>query len=160
MKHRVLQSEVVVKTSQVVAEVLRHQHVWNEGEAGLHGQDVRSQRKRDVAQEVRQHGGGGGFHRCRGSCRWNCSGERWRVLWLSWVAAGGLWGKAGGLLKVISWLQTNIICPFHVFNCRFFLQIWPNCHKANGDAKVTIADINRPQSSAFFRTWSDDYRET
>lgn len=124
MKHRVLQSEVVVKTSQVVVEVLRHQHVWNEGEAGLHGQDVRSQRKRDVAQEVRQHGGGGSFHRCRGSCCWNCGGERCRVLWLSWVAAGGLWGKAGvsGLLKVISWLQMDRICCFQVFNCRFFFR--------------------------------------
>lgn len=40
VKHRVLQREVVVKTSQV--EVLGHQHVWDEGEAGLHGQDVRS----------------------------------------------------------------------------------------------------------------------
>lgn len=102
MKHRVLQSEVIVEISQVVVEVLGHQHVWDEGEAGLYGQEVRSQRKGDVTQEVRQHGGGGGLHCRQGSCCRNPGGERWRVLWLSGVAAGGLGGKAhgSGLLKV------------------------------------------------------------
>lgn len=77
-KHRVLQREVVVKTGQ--AEVLGHQHVWDEGEAGLHGQDVRSQSEGDVSEQVRQRGGG--FHCC---CCWG--GERCR---LGWVAAGRL----------------------------------------------------------------------
>lgn len=84
MKHRVLQGEVVVKTSQV--EVLGHQHVWDEGEVGLHGQDVRSQCEGDVSEEVWQGGsGGGGF-----CCGWDGGGEPWRTLWLSWVAAGRL----------------------------------------------------------------------
>lgn len=83
VKHRVLQREVVVKTSQV--EVLGHQHVWDEGEAGLHGQDVRSEREGDVSEEVGQGVGVGGGGFC-----WNCGGERWRTLWLSWVAAGRL----------------------------------------------------------------------
>lgn len=82
VKHRVLQGEVIVKAGQ--AEVLGHQNVWDEGEAGLHGQDVRSQREGDVSEEVWQGGGGGG------SCCWDGGGEPWRTLWLSWVAAGRL----------------------------------------------------------------------
>lgn len=83
MEHRVLQREVVVKTSQ--AEVLGHQHVWDEGEAGLHGQHVRSECEGDVSEEVGQGVGVGGGGFC-----WNRGGERWRTLWLSWVAAGRL----------------------------------------------------------------------
>lgn len=82
VKHRVLQGEVVVKAGQ--AEVLGHQHVWDEREAGLHGQDVRSQREGDVSEEVWQGGGGGG------SCCWDGGGEPWRTRGLSWVAAGRL----------------------------------------------------------------------
>ena len=81
MKHRVLQGEVVVKSGQV--KVLGHQHVWNEGEAGLHGQDVRSEHEGDVSEQIRQGGGGSWCCRSRG-------GDRWRTLWLSRVAAESL----------------------------------------------------------------------
>lgn len=48
VEHRVLQAEVVLEAGQAAVHVRGQEEVWDGGEARLHGQDVRSQRERDV----------------------------------------------------------------------------------------------------------------
>ncbi len=52
MKHRILQREVILKTSQVVVYVTGQQYIWNCGKPCLHGQDMRSQSEGNVPEEI------------------------------------------------------------------------------------------------------------